>query len=216
MLAEGKRGPIPIGLNSQSGIALDQYAGALVSENLPRYMQQTYSGNMYHFSSGSITAGTTTNSPLAAGTAAPPIALWNPPGSGKNLIIAKVGAMQISGTPAGPLVWNYGNFTTLTTATQGTPVSGIMGQAAAAVAKVFSGQVTTGSVVGIFYKHAAAASATLITTTTSSQSGVMLPMYEDVGGDIVIPPGVWGAIASFGTGTSHVFQVGLSWIEAPI
>jgi hypothetical protein len=211
MLAEGKRLFAPISSGTQNGVALDQYSAMAVSENLPRYMLQTYNGNMFHFLSASITAGATTNTPLTAGTAAPPIALWNPVGSGKNVVIAKVGAINISGQPAGPLVWNYANFTTLTTATASTPVSGIMGQSAAAVAKVYSGQVTTGSLVGIFYKMAAG-----FTAVTALGSGGGTPIYEDVGGDIIIPPGTWGGIASFGTGSSHIFQVALSWIETPI
>jgi hypothetical protein len=214
MLAEGKRLFAPIGSGAQNGVALDQYSAMAVSENLPRYMLQTYNGNMYHFTSAAITVAATHATPLGAGTATPLVALWNPVGSGKNLVIVKVGAAAWSGTlAAGGLVWNYANFTTLTTASASTPVSGIMGQAASAVAKVYSNVVTTGSAVGIFYKQ----EANLATTGVLAANGIEgEPAYEDVGGDVLIPPGTWGALAAAAAGTSPIVTCSLSWIEAPI
>jgi hypothetical protein len=166
---------------------------------------------MFHFSSAQVTAGSTNLSPLPAGTAAPAIALLNPISSGKNLVVAKVAAGTVSGTPGGPLSWNYATWTTPTTATLATPVSGIMNGTAASVAKVYSGQVTTGSLIGIFYKHAAWFSA-----VTALGSGAGTPFYDDAGGDVIIPPGTWGALASYSAGTSHVFQCSVSWLELPI
>jgi hypothetical protein len=210
-LAEGKRGIFPLAKGSQNFLSLGDYGEGYVTELLPRYYAASYNGLMFHFSSASITAGSTTNTLLAAATAAPPIALWNPVGSGKNLVVAKVAAVNISGTPAGPLVWNTATWVTPTTAAASTVVSALTAGGSASVAKVYSGVVTTGSLVGIFYKHAAG-----FTTVTALGSGSGTPFYEDTGGDVVIAPGTWGALATFGTGTSHVFQASLSWLELPI
>jgi hypothetical protein len=210
-LAEGKRGLFSLGKGAQNYVALGDYSEAYVTEALPRYYAANYNGLLFHFSSGQVTAGSTNLSPLPAGTAAPAIALWNPTGSGKNIVVAKVAGGTVSGTPGGPLSWNYATWTTPTTAALSTPVSGIMNGTAASIAKVYSGAVTTGSLIGIFYKHAAWFSAV---TALGSASGT--PFFEDVGGDVIIPPGTWGALASYSAGTTHVFQCSVTWLELPI
>lgn len=213
-LAEGKRGLPTTAKGQQSPISLDDFGGALVSENLPRYYIQAYNGNLFHFTSAAITVASANVTPLAAGTGSPLIALWNPPGSGKNVVPIKVGAGAWSGTlAAGGLVWNYAAFTTLTTAAASTPVSGLVGSATPAVAKVFSNVATTGSLVGIFYKQAC----NLATTGALAANAIEgEPAYEDIGGDIVIPPGTWAGLAAAGAGTSPIVTVSVSWIELPI
>ncbi len=211
-LAEGKRGPFPIGKGAQNFAAMGDFSELYVTECLPRYYPATYNGWMFHFTT-SYTLTSASLTPLAASTGIPIIALWNPPNSGKNAVITKVGCSINSGTiVAGGLVWNYSTFAVLTTATQSTPVSGIVGQAAANIAKVFSGVVTTGALVGIFYKQAVnlgVAGAINTGTPVSPQH------YEDVGGDIVIPPGAWAGLASNATST-EVVNASVSWIELPI
>lgn len=211
-LAEGKRQFSPLGKGGQNYVALGDYSEAYVTEALPRYYAANYNGLLFHFSSASITIAATHVSPLGAGTATPVIALWNPASSGKNLVVVKTGASTVSGTPGGPLLWNYASWTTPTTAAASTPVSGIMNGTAASVAKVYSNAVTTSSLVGIFYKHAAAIAAVAAT----GNNGIANPMYDESAGDIIIPPGTWGALAAFAAGTSHVVQASLSWLELPI
>ncbi len=209
-IAEGKRVVQPLGKTAQSIFASGDFGELLVTKLLPQNYGAAYNGLQFSFSTASITAGTTTNSLLPATTAAPPIALYNPPGSGKNIVVTKIGAVNISGTPAGPLVWNYGQYVS-TTATTSTIVSGIVGASPSTRTLVYSGQVTTGSVAGVFYKIACGFSA-----VTALGSNMGTPLYEDIGGDVVCPPGQFIALATFGTGTTHIFQAGLSWIELPI
>lgn len=213
-LAEGKRGLPITGKGQQSPISLDDFGGALVSQNLPRYYTQAYNGNLFHFTSAAVTIASTHATPLPAGTGTPIVALWNPAGSGKNVIPIKVGAGCWSGTlAAGGLVWNYAAFTTLTTAAASTPTSGLVGSASPAVAKVFSNVATTGSLVGIFYKQAV----NLATTGALAASSIEgEPAYEDIGGDIICPPGQWVALAAGGAGTSPIVTASISWIELPI
>lgn len=209
-IAEGKRVVQPLSKTAQSIFACGDFGELLVTKLLPQNYGAAYNGLQFSFSTGSITAGTTNISPIPANTGAPALALANPPGSGKNIVVTKVAAVNISGTPGGPLVWNYGPYVT-TTATVSTPVSGLVGSTPGTRTQVYSGQVTTGSAVGVFYKIACGFSAVAALGTNMGT-----PLYEDIGGDVICPPGQWIALASFAAGTSHVFQAALSWIELPI
>jgi hypothetical protein len=216
-IAEGKRTVQPLGKSAQSIFAAGDYGEILLTELLPRNYGAAYNGIQFSLSMNApVTASSTTNTALAAGTATPPLALWNPPGSGKNIVITKVGAINISGTPAGPLVWNYGAYSAGTTATATTPVTGLLGGSPGTQTKAYmtttaSTATTTGSVAGTFYKIACGFSA-----VAALGSAVGTPFYEETGGDIICPPGQWIALATFGTGTTHLFMAGLSWIEVPV
>lgn len=213
-LAEGKRGLFPLSRGAQNFLSLGDFGEGYVTELLPRYYAANYNGLLFHFSTGSVTIASTHVSPLAAGTATPIIAIWNPASSGKNAVITKVGAAAYSGTlGAGGLVWNYASWTTPTTAALSTPVSGIMNGSAPSAMKVYSNAVTTSSLVGIFYKNAC----NLGTTGALAANGIEAsPVEEDIGGDIIIPPGTWGALAAFAAGTSPILTATVSWLELPV
>lgn len=216
---EGKRIIAPVGKMVQSSFPAGDYSELIATELLPRNYNAAYQGWQFSFSSGSVTAsgaagkdGNTTASPATLlVSASPTFAIWNPPGSGKNVVIDKVGALTLSGTPNGPLYWNYGPYVTGITATTSTVVSGIAGNSPASVMKVYSAVATTGSPAGIAYKLACG-----FTVVSALGTGMATPFYEDVGGDIIVPPGEWLALASSGTGTSHVYQVSVSWLELPV
>ena len=216
---EGRRIIAPVGKTVQNVFPLGDYSEAIATELLPRNYGAVYQGWEFSFSSASITAsgaaggdGNTTAVPATLlVSATPSFALWNPSGSGKNAVIKKVGALNISGTPNGPLYWNYGAVVTGITATPSTVVSGLIGGSAASVMKVYSGVATTGSPAGIAYKLACG-----FVKVASIADNMGTPFYEETGGDIIVPPGEWLALCSSGTGTSHVYQVSVSWLELPI
>lgn len=213
-LAEGKRGFFPLGKTAQNFISLGDYGEAYITQALPPYYAANYNGLLFHFTTAAVTVASTHVTPLAAGTATPIVALWNPVGSGKNLVVTKMGGAAYSGTlGAGGLVWNYASWTTPTTAAASTPVSGIMNGTAASVAKVYSNVVTTGSLVGIFYKQACNLGTTGALAANGQQEG---RFSEPEDGQIIIPPGTWGAIAAAAAGTSPIVTATLSWLELPI
>jgi hypothetical protein len=208
-LSEGKRSFTHGYDASQREFNQGEYGEMLVTELLPRYYNAAYRGKTFHFSTASVTAAAANLSPLlAAGT--PAFALWNPVSSGKNAIITKVSATNITGTPAGPLVWNTGDTAVPTTATASTVVNGLIGAGDVSAMKVYSSVATTGSLTGVFYKIACMISGVAATGNAGSQPA------EDVGGDIIVPPGKWIALCSFATGTTHVFQASVSWLELPV
>jgi len=211
MLIQGQVGLQTAQDGAQINMALGRSGEQLVSELHGRYYNLAKRGLLFGFSSASITVAATHNSPLAANTGTPIIALWNPANSGKDIVVLKHGVCTVSGQPGGPFVWNYG-VVTATAAALSTPVSARFGQSpAGSIAQVYSNVVTTSSLAGTLAFHAAA-----ITNITGAGNNGPSAFYEDRGGDIIIPPGAWGAICSTVTGTSHVVQASVIWAEATI
>lgn len=211
MLIQGQVGLQTVTDGAQVNTALGRHGEQYVSELHGRYYTLAKRGLLFGFSSAAITVAATHVSPLAANTATPIIGLWNPTNSGKDIVVLKQGVSTVSGQPGGPFVWNYGTVTT-TAAALSTAVSGRFGQApAGSIALVYSNVVTTSSLAGVLAFHAAA-----ITNITGAGNGGPSAFYEDRGGDIVIPPGSWGAIAATVTGTSHVCQASVIWAELPV
>ena len=97
------------------------------------------------------------------------------------------------------------------TSTPSTVVPGLIAGGNSSAMKIYSGVVTTGSAAGVAYKLACGFSKV---TAVGSADGT--PIYEETGGDIIVQPGQWLALCSQGTGTSHVYQVSVSWLELPV
>lgn len=211
MLIQGQVGLQNTADGAQVNAAFGRNGEQYVSELHGRYYSLAKRGLMFGFSSAAITVAATHNSPLAANTGTPVIALWNPVNSGKDIVVLKTGVCTVSGQPGGPFVWNYGVVTT-TAAALSTPVSARFGQSpAGSIAQVYSNVATTSSLAGTLAFHAAA-----ITNITGAGSNGPSAFYEDRGGDIIIPPGAWGAICSTVTGTSHVIQASVLWAELAV
>jgi hypothetical protein len=211
MLIQGQVGVQALTNGAQSNMTLGRAGEQLVSEWNGRYYSLNKQGVLFSFSSAAITVAATHNSPLSANTGTPVIALWNPVNSGKDIVVLKSGVCTVSGQPGGPFVWNYGTVTT-TAAALSTAVSGRFGQSpAGSIAQIYSNVVTTSSLAGTLACHAAA-----ITNITGAGNNGPSAFYEDRGGDIIIPPGAWGAIASTVTGTSHVIQASVIWAELTV
>jgi len=122
--------------------------GTTVQELHGRYYEATYRGAIFTCSTAAagITLAATSLSPLAAGTGTPIVGLYNPQGSGKNLIINKVNVGVItSSASTGNIVWNYAVNQTITAAANGTINSNFIGGAAASVVKAYVNTATTGS-----------------------------------------------------------------------
>jgi hypothetical protein len=212
MLIQGQVGLQALQDGSQVNLSIGRQGEALVSELHGRYYQLAKRGLLFGFSTAAVTIAATHNSPLPANTGTPILALWNPVASGKDLVVLKHSIASVSGTPGGPMVWNWGTVTA-TAAALSTVVSGRMGQSpAGSIANVYSNVVTTSSLAGALHFHAAGISAVAAT----GQGGANAPAYEDRGGDIIIPPGSWGALCSTATGTSHVVQASVIWAELVI
>lgn len=183
-----------------------------VSEWLPRYGALTWSGYTYSVSV-STAAAITAYTGGAAGT--PQIAVWNPAGSGKNLIpIAANFGNVVAASAAGTASWAlwYGQTAAITAATNATPNNQLTGNATGSVAKAFTNTALTASTaltnlipLGSYY-WATAAGATLVTPSLP----IELPGYA------FVAPGSMMALGGSAALTSATWTGTLVWAELPI
>jgi len=192
-------------------LRLGQLADLVVSELQGRYYENTYRGNVYVSSTAAV--GTTivaaNNSPVAAGAAAA-YALVNPAGNTFNAAVLKIWASTISGTPGGPLALNVITPPSgITAVTTQTPIKANTLTAAGSTMRVIVQSALTGSILAIMFRPLGGPAA------IAAGAGVNHVM-EDVGGDIIIPPGGALLVCSTATGTNHVVCIGMAWAELPL
>lgn len=184
--------------------------GTTVQELHGRYYEATYRGAIFTCSTAAagVTLTATSLSPLAAGTGTPIVGLFNPQGSGKNLVINKLSVAVItSSASTGNIVWNYAVNQTITAAANGTINSNFIGGAAASVVKAYVNTATTGSTAGIMFRPAFQ----LQFITAAGES--VGTCEQDLNGDIVVPPGGYIALANGVSNTTTVLSAGITWEE---
>lgn len=151
----------------------------------------------------------------AAAAAATQFAIFNPATSTKNLVLLEFALAVVSGTfPAGPCVHGYiPNVPTL--AASGTPISNIMGGAAAAsVAKCYvssAGAALTGGLAPVGHKLSNFGS-----TNTAQASPYLVNTIEYLDGKLIVPPGVGWLPMFSAAGTSCLLGWSVTWREVPI
>lgn len=182
----------------------------IVSDMNGLYYEQTMRGNAFVYST------TTAVSVVALGTAAAPN-IWNPAGSGKNLVIHKVvfGYAAI-GTPVGS-AFQYGILNN---------AGSQIGTAAPVVSltAVAGVNLLIGSGISSVMRFAPAtisltAAPSLLCpvgfSTGSAAAPVGYQMIDDVSGRIIIPPGNLFQIGA-STATSSTFFIAIYGLELPI
>ena len=207
------------------GSTPDQLAGrageALAAELHGKYYTQAYRGNVFVGTAAiggvapAISTTTTTNT----------FGLWNPAGSGKNLVPIRYLIGFAAGTAssvAGNIVYTYSTGVGSATATAApistfttiTPVSTYLGSGIASIAK-FS--AVAGGIVqlaaGTFLKTSGISQ--LAMNATSSTVATGWSAFEDFDGTLIMPPGsllVVGANAAVLT----VFNQAMVWEEVPV
>lgn len=191
--------------------AADRQGAGLVTELNGRYATLAAMGQLFHAGSGSVTIAAANVGPLAAATGQPILGLYNPLTSGRNLHILKHGVTTVSGTPGGPMVWNYGLQQNITQAPSNVIVPGLLagGAGGGAVAKAFANVALTGSTLQTYLRDAVAISAV-------AAAFIERFLMEDDGGDIIVPPGGMLSLAAFAAGTTHLVRANLTWAELPV
>lgn len=187
-----------------NGTVVDQRAGQfgdiIVSELNGRYYEQCYRGNVF---TGANTAAQALSVASATYTG---LAVSNPTGSGKNLVILDIACAVDSATAGvGTIVAGYAAAVTLTAGSSTGPLSNIVGNAAGSVAKV-GASATLGAAPTIIRPLFG------VTATTAVQ--VVGPVKDDVGGMIIVPPGQ--LICLEATGTAISVLASITWAELPV
>lgn len=234
MLSQGQVGPIA---STSEGVQVALRAGKLgeqiVSQLHGRYFEQALRGNM--FSSGTtatvaMTANHNSTNGLSAtlGTAAaatPMLGLWNPIGSGKNLVILQTAFQMAPNTvttpaPPGPLVLavSLNNsaistglvpFNRATLAQSGSVAKGFAG----ATALTGLSTVLTAVESAADFEHAGTVTYGTLANTSllSTVGGVRM-----TDGSLIVPPGAVIAYYNTNSTTTFSYTGRILWEEVPV
>jgi hypothetical protein len=223
MLLNAVMGPQANAKGTNGPVRIDQLGDLVNSELHGRFYLSNYWQNLFTMVGVSNTALVAANA-IATGvtsTAQPVIGIWNPTGSGFNLVILKA-ILQLA-TVAGTAV-NPGGFMWCVQTNQGGLTLGSVPYntktllQAGSVAKTFSVSVAlTGLVGSLAVLRASELSAGLnaagaATAVSIAQSNPI----ENIDGGIIVPPGGVLALMNQVSTTTVSVSTGLLWEEVPI
>lgn len=215
MLIQNQVGPIATSSSIAAGVQSPQRAGNLgdtiISELHGRYYEQTYRGNVYSLGVAAA-AAITAYTGGAAGQ--PAVAIYNPVGSGKNLVLIQAGYNNVvAASAAGTVSWSiyYGQTVLPTQATVTVPWNNLTLNASGSVATGWTNQALTSSTAltkayPLGYYYWATAAAAFASTAT----------VADINGSIIVPPGSMAALGGTSALTSATWIAFLTWEEVPI
>jgi len=208
MTAEGQVGIRYIGDGGETELRLDKTSALVVTDGHAKYTEAVLRGNVYVQRVGGATATAFTGG--AAGT--PLLSVYNPVGSGRNLVVLGVGvASRAAASAAGVVGFNlWAGVSVLPTGTATPAVNLYSQQAAGSSAVTFvntantSGSATTLVLpLGSYYWATAA-------------GAIFTPSFFDVAGMIVVAPGVLLCLGATAALTSATYDASLIWEEIPI
>lgn len=142
----------------------------------------------------------------------PIVGFYNPLGSGVVAIVLNHKEYHTSGTPGGPLMWNFYCGVNWSSAASGTIYNNLLsnttpnGSAMVAVNNTFVGTTPVSSVA---MKVLGVASGPTTGASALGENGQSI----DHKGSIAVPPGCLLALASTATGTSDVVNASIAWEE---
>jgi len=202
MKAEGRVGEISAASGSVNPLVTDDIGSLLIAQAAGEYATAVKKGNVY---SGANQTGCVWTVGLA--TTNTGLALTNPVGSGKNLVILKAGFTERVAPGGIQDVWLAGgsSATAVTHSVAGTPRNMLVGQAEANVGLIDTGATLPAAPVYLMPLIGGKTSAAL---SVASSIAIV-----DVGGLIVMTPGSFLIIATFTIGAA-VGQMGcIIWEE---
>lgn len=200
----------------QAQLRQGRLSDLVVSELQGKYYEMTKRQRTFSLmlatTSSTIAAGNITAAAAAASTQ---FALWNPAGSGVDLVLLKVWCSIISGTlPAAPMTHDLFNATAISVAKSGKIQSayGNLGKGSSAADFVSAG----GSALTGAGAHTAHRLMALdFTAAAFADAGSTLAL-EVLDGDLIIPPGVGWAPCFSAAGTTLLNAWAVTWAEVPI
>lgn len=207
MLAELKVGIQNIANGVQNTLRGEKTGGLVVTNTHGQFHESAVNGTIMYATNA--VAGI---APWTAFSTTPPLALWNPPSSGKNLSITKVSVGYVSGTlGAGNIAIGQitAQNTVPTTGTEITPVCSLIGFPRG-VGRAFSG--STFASVPTIIRPVFNMGAFVGTTAVAPQDCDIL-----IDGSIVVTP--WSAVALqgiAGAGTTPLVILGITYEEIPV
>ena len=197
----------------------------VVQDSHGRFQEAALRGNLF---SGGMTTTAITNATFTTGTlgatATPILGVYNPLGSGKNLVIlqAKVSPVNtaLQTTGAGALMWATST-NNVAISTGNAPLNRGTLQTTGSVAKDMSGVALTGLTNNLVVRDASALGSGAMSnlSTLQTAAGLMpsqVVSVDNIDGSIVVPPG--GVLALLSTTTAVAISAASSimWEEVPV
>ncbi len=213
MRIEGRVGVSRYADDQEGPPRLGNQGELVVAELNPKYYEQTMRGN--HFVYSAAIGGAV----LAAFTTSTAPFIWNPMGSGKNLVITKVavGLDATGTTAAGHVVYGYqsglgSSFGTAAPVVSLTKVAGVNLLIGAGIASAMYFAPTTVSLTSActFLCSMGLGQAAATTSATSPFIAV-----DEVDGRIIIPPGSAFSVAASGS-IASTYTISIYGLELPI
>ena len=207
MLAELKQGLFNLASGGQAFARGDKTSSLVMTPGHAHYTEPGYQKNIYiaSLSSAGLAPGSTVGL-----TSAPPIALWNPPGSNVNLSIIKTLVGYVSGTLGAGFI-GYGFQTNVQSAPTGTALTA-QGSFLGVLANMGKAFYTVSGASLTILKPVFTMGAALASTTAFAA-----PCSDLVDGAIIVPQGglfALGGVAA--AGTSPLVVLAIEWEEIPV
>jgi hypothetical protein len=204
MILQGQVGPQVNSDGIFANTRQDRQGGVVVSELNPRFYENTYRGQKF---SACLTAAGVIGVLAATNVS---FALYNPPNSGKNLVLVAAsfaGSTTVFGTGAVFFAYSPQVTTPLTPVALTIKSNLLTGNPAASVAAAYSSATLSATPTAVRPFFGAALTATV---------GSSMPVAkDDISGEIIVAPGgvlsIQGSVAAVATGF-----VGISWDEVAV
>lgn len=223
---QGQAGPRGVADGATEDLRLGKSAELVVQELHGRFYESNYRGNIFSGGMGltSISNATFTVGGIAA-TTTPVVGVYNPPTTGKNLVIiqATLAVTVTAATATGPggFVWamSVGN---IAISTGNTPLSRSTLVAGGSLAKDMTNVALTGRTNDVVVRFASALNGGLIKNISSVETavgqniGVTASAMEVFDGALIVPPGGVLALLAATTPVGHSAASGIVWEEVPV
>lgn len=183
----------------------------VISAGHPDYYEMAYRTTLGELNSFMVATPAAGVAPGTALSTTPPFALWNPPGSGRNLIILRTRIGYVSGTLGAGQIW-YSKIDLQSSAPTGgttlAPRTSVVGNASSGVGQAFQGAtlvaVPTQLVPSPYNFGAYVGTAVAINEIA----------FDDVKGQIFVQPGGVFCMSEIGAaGTAPLVLFGCDWME---
>lgn len=208
MLLQAQTGPQTLTDGTYPNFRAGKLGDVIISELNGRYYENVYRGNVF--------VGSYTAAALAApsATAIGAFGLYNPIGSGKNLVILEISTALTTFTAVATTVcaigaYSFTNQTPTATTPGNTPFSALIGSGNTSIAKTYTAAtIVAGNTVAI-------RNVANVGVMTAVGFGSVL-FKDEVAGALVVAPGSGFGLAATATAADDTVQVVYTWAELPI
>ncbi len=208
---QGNQGQTGKQVGANQTVSFGEFTDCLVTELQPRYYEQAYRGQTFFTSVAS--AAPTAYVGAAGGT--PLVGLWNPAGSGKNLVLLRASialAAQATTTLNTTSFRLYGGATAaITQATVSVPVSTLSLTGSGSVAKAYLNVALTSSTALTYIETIGS-----YWWSTAVGTALVPPVDWDFAGGIIVVPGNMIALGAYAALTAATYDAALVWSEVVI